>query len=343
MITISIIVPMYQAERYVQECLCSLLHQNLKQYEIICVDDGSVDGTAQIVRKYAEKYSCIRYYYQTNQGVSAARNLGLCKAKGKYVMFVDADDRIKKNSLRYLYGKAERSKADILVFGGQASNFLMTPDWVKEAFFTRNKKYVNCSTYALFHESGARPSVCNKVFKKKLLDGAAFEEKIAVSEDLAFLFEVFPRAISVVFTSRNIYQYRMSNEESAMHVIEADKSFFFENHLRTIEYILKKWESAQILKQEQKNLKKWIIPFLDYVYVTLTEEQRTGFASRLNCIFLKLDMDPESGLLNLAKQKEKEAMSPEKIVKSFAWQIRRYGMTYGLKSIILKIAQFKVK
>lgn len=341
MTTISIIVPIYQSEKYLQKCLESLLLQNLENYEIVCVDDGSTDGSTDIVKRMAAKFPCIHYYKQANQGVSAARNHGLRRARGKYVMFVDADDQIRKNSLGYLYRKIEKAKADILVFGGEAEPFLLTPDWVKEAFFTRNKKYVNCSTCALFHESGARPSVCNKLFRRKMISDSTFQEDIAISEDLAFLFDVFPKSQKVIFIDKTVYQYRISNNESAMHKIEGNKMFFFENHLRTIEHILKKWEQLQILKAERENLVQWMKPFLDYIYIMLTVDERMTFENRLADICIKLGADKEKEISKLLIYKEKEPMSVGKVLKSFRWQFHRYGIKYGFKSIRLKIAQFK--
>lgn len=100
----SVIVPVYNVEKFLSTCLDSLLNQGLgtDEYEIILVNDGSKDGSLSICEKYREIYSNITVYSQENQGVSKARNFGLSKARGKWVMFVDSDDFICKNSLRYL-------------------------------------------------------------------------------------------------------------------------------------------------------------------------------------------------------------------------------------------------
>ena len=189
--TISIIVPVYQSEAYIADCLISLLKQNLENYEILCIDDGSKDASANIINEFRKTNSQIRYYYQKNQGVSAARNKGMELAQGEYLMFVDSDDTIRVNSLKYLYYKMQKTGADILVFGGQADNPLLTPEWVKDALFTRNKIYINDSLNALFHENGAKPSVCNKLFTKKILSGAVFPINISVSEIWLFCLQYF--------------------------------------------------------------------------------------------------------------------------------------------------------
>ena len=98
----SIIVPAYNVENYIEECLDSILKQDCKDYEIIIVDDGSKDGTGKICDKYKEKYEALCVFHQENQGLSGARNTGIENSSGKYLLFVDSDDRIAENSLGLL-------------------------------------------------------------------------------------------------------------------------------------------------------------------------------------------------------------------------------------------------
>lgn len=100
MTSITIIVPVYNTENYIETCLKSLISQNLDNFEIICINDGSTDNSFDILNKYAKHYGNIKILSQQNQGVSIARNNGLKIAKGDYVMFVDSDDWIEKNSLK---------------------------------------------------------------------------------------------------------------------------------------------------------------------------------------------------------------------------------------------------
>ncbi|HAS37211.1 MAG TPA: glycosyltransferase family 2 protein, partial [Ruminococcaceae bacterium] len=91
---VSIIIPVYNLEKYIKHCLESVVNQTYKELEIICIDDGSTDGSAEIIKSMAENDPRIKYIYQENAGVSAARNKGLDTATGEYVMFVDGDDYI---------------------------------------------------------------------------------------------------------------------------------------------------------------------------------------------------------------------------------------------------------
>ncbi len=119
MLRLSIIIPVYNVEQYIRKCLMSCLNQNLdqSQYEIIVVDDGSIDGSANIVKEVAQNISNILLVRQKNSGLSVARNTGLAKAKGEYVWFVDSDDWIQTDSLEYLVNTACDNELDVLCFG----------------------------------------------------------------------------------------------------------------------------------------------------------------------------------------------------------------------------------
>lgn len=117
---VSVIIPVYNSEKYLGECLESVLAQTLKQIEIICVDDGSQDRSLTIISEYAEKDARIQIVRQAHKGVSAARNTGIRKACGKYLYFMDSDDLLEPEALKLLYERAERDSLDITFFNGRA-------------------------------------------------------------------------------------------------------------------------------------------------------------------------------------------------------------------------------
>lgn len=340
MIYISIIVPVYQAGGYIERCLQSLLNQRFTDYEIICIDDGSTDKSAQIIKDFIVKYPIIRYYYQPNKGVSAARNLGLSKANGVYVLFVDSDDTLRKNTIKALCNKVKKTKAEILIFGGQADKLYLTPDWVKDAFFTKNEVYNSDSITALFSASGARPSVCNKLFFKKTLDGLSFPEHISIGEDIAFLFMAYPKAKNIVCWSKNIYIYHISNMASAMNTIVYKRKDFFDNHLKTAEYIIDGWKKLNILDENKNLFIQWIIHFLDYVYTSLDEQEKLFFKERLIKVFLQIDITYEEAIRLLTYVPEKRSITICKLANSILYQVKRYGLKFGIKSIIIKLFEY---
>ena len=113
---ISIIIPIYNVEKYLAECLDSVIAQTLQEIEILCIDDGSADGSLYIAEEYAVKDPRIQIYTQDHQGVAIARNLGLSKAVGEYILFVDSDDCLEPDAARALYTLARAKKLDILLF-----------------------------------------------------------------------------------------------------------------------------------------------------------------------------------------------------------------------------------
>ena len=113
MIDISIIVPIYNAERYLRKCLDSLVNQTKKELEFILVNDGSTDTTEDIIKTYKDKR--IKYFKNKNQGIGKTRNFGIEKSTGKYIMFVDSDDYLEKNACEILYNKAINTNSDLVV------------------------------------------------------------------------------------------------------------------------------------------------------------------------------------------------------------------------------------
>ena len=117
MCKVSVIVPVYNVEPYLEECLRSLLGQTLTDIEIICVNDGSTDNSGKILEKYRQNDDRIIIAWQKNSGLSAARNRGLDIAKGKYIYFCDSDDYLQTNALEYSYKLAEERGLEVLRFG----------------------------------------------------------------------------------------------------------------------------------------------------------------------------------------------------------------------------------
>lgn len=116
---ISVIVPAYNGENFLRECLNSLLTQSLKDIQIVCVNDGSTDGTAQILAAYARQHHQITVVTQENGGLSAARNAGIAAATGEYLQFLDCDDTLRPDALERLYERASRDQLDMLFFDGE--------------------------------------------------------------------------------------------------------------------------------------------------------------------------------------------------------------------------------
>lgn len=122
MIKVSVIIPIYNASEFLEECLDSILEQSLREIEIICIDDGSSDNSLEILRKYEQKDRRVIVISQRNQGAGAARNNGMSVARGEYLSFLDSDDFFEKDMLKEAYEEAHRSNADVCVFDADLFN-----------------------------------------------------------------------------------------------------------------------------------------------------------------------------------------------------------------------------
>ena len=112
---VSVIVPIYNVEEYLAECLDSLLHQTIDSIEVVMVDDGSPDNSAVIAKEYAEKYPNFVYYYKENGGLGSARNFGVKQARGEYITFVDSDDIVDDDLYEKMYYRANKDNSDMAI------------------------------------------------------------------------------------------------------------------------------------------------------------------------------------------------------------------------------------
>jgi glycosyltransferase involved in cell wall biosynthesis len=141
---VSVIVPVYNTEKYLPACLDSIINQTFKDIEIICINDGSTDNSAKILKKYAKKDLRIRVYNQKNQGPSAARNAGIKHSKGKYIQFIDSDDQLELDAIKTLYTKAEKNNLDMVMFNMRPRLLALTSkDFYNELkiYYHRSREY----------------------------------------------------------------------------------------------------------------------------------------------------------------------------------------------------------
>lgn len=116
-IKVSVVIPIYNAEEYLNKCIDSILEQSLKEIEIILINDGSIDRSGEICDEYAMKDERIRVIHKVNEGVSRARNRGIVEASGKYIMFVDSDDYVNQEYCKCLYDLSEKYKNNLVICG----------------------------------------------------------------------------------------------------------------------------------------------------------------------------------------------------------------------------------
>ena len=227
MIKVSIIVPVYNVEKYISKCLDSLVNQTLNEIEIIVVNDGSLDNSQKIIDDYVKKYpDKIKSYIKENGGQGSARNYGLNKAIGEYVTFIDSDDYIDTNFAKDMYKLAKKEKSQMVIC-----------DIIEEK--KNKRKYFDCTSFRNLYES--TPSVCNKIFEKNLFDNIRFISKIWY-EDLNVMMKINPKIKKYSVLKKGYYIYNQSdnstmrNENSVKNLdiliaVENAKEYLKENNI----------------------------------------------------------------------------------------------------------------
>jgi len=214
-VQISVIVPIYNAGAYLNECIDSILLQSYENFELILIDDGSSDESPQICDAYATNDKRVRCFHIENGGVSRARNMGIDLALGKYVLFVDSDDYLDGDALSCLHCNAEFRNSDIVLFG--VKKFSKT--WAYEVkvsagyFFDKNaigsQLPLLLNTHLLYHP-------VNKLIRTSLIkdNNVKFPESISIGEDLIFCAKLMKLCKKLVILGECWYHYRFHSETS---------------------------------------------------------------------------------------------------------------------------------
>lgn len=221
---VSIILPVYNCEKYIEKCLQSIIKQDYLKWELIIINDGSSDGTEQICEQYIKSESRIHYFSIQNKGVSNARNCGLANAKGQYVFFVDADDYLEKSCIKNAVKESKYSDSDIVVMAhyevDEDENVIKANDKFQENEILQNKEVVD--SFLLTDKIGWE--IWGKLFKRDLLKNITFREDRRIAEDALFLFDALLKSKSISLLKEYGYFYR-SNMSSVMAEKFSEKNF----------------------------------------------------------------------------------------------------------------------
>lgn len=260
---ISVIVPVYNVEKYLDKCLTSLVNQTLKDIEIIVVNDGTKDNSQDIIDRYAKKYKNIIVIKKENGGLSSARNDGIEKATGEYIGFVDSDDYIEYDMYEKMYQKAKTNDYDVVVCDlkyiyddrevdafSNINNDLLTKEEVKTCFLN------------------IYPSVWNKIYKKELIkDNNILFKKGVWFEDVEFTYRLLPYINSIGVVKEKFYNYVQRDgaitrtfDERMYHYIDNlngvvefyKNNNFYNEYEKELEYIYVRYLYATFIKGVSK-------------------------------------------------------------------------------------------
>ncbi len=302
----SIIVPVYNVEQYLNDCVESVVNQSFSDWELLLVDDGSNDRSSSICDEYAEKDERIRVFHKENGGASSARNVGISAAIGEYYLFLDSDDYWNDcNMLKILKNKLNNTFADIILFGCTDFNMVTGERIVSRTGYDLSLIYQgSCdkTIHYLLHSKMIPGASYIFATSAKIFNNVAFYFKEGVqNEDYDFVLSMFLNAKSITAVDNPFYMYRKGRNDSVTGISSIKMIY-------GIDYTLKKW--IPITETiENKQIKNDVLNYLSFIY-------STGFVI----------------LGRLPKQDVPEAL---KIMKAHKG-ILKYG--YWRKTKIIKIA-----
>lgn len=234
---ISIVIPAYNAEITIERCIKSTLIQTYSNLEVIIIDDGSEDQTSNIVKRYCEKYPNIHYYWQKNSGVSSARNKGIEFSQGDYVMFLDSDDELCKETCSHMIKAIENFSADMVVCGFfEVLNSKITHQFCMESKFCNRMWTIQNSFEELFWGLQLNQP-WNKLFRKdKIIH--LFNIKKQNGEDIEFVLDFLKSGRQLIVLDECLYLNHIDNENSLSRNYKTILRNMKENHFYLLNYLV---------------------------------------------------------------------------------------------------------
>ena len=270
---ISVIVPIYNAEKYLHRCIKRILTQDYTELELLLIDDGSTDNSGTICDEYAIKDNRIRVFHKENGGVSSARNWGLDKAIGEYIMFVDSDDYMLSGMLEVMLSTLKAKSADLVVCGTtETGGGYWRP--ITDVDYSINQLKENF--VSLLHTELLSPP-WNKIYKKEIIGSNRFCEDISFGEDLLFNIQYLEKCENISLIKESPFYHEKENENSlvvkfnrnrlldiekvwvVVDRFSEDKEGLYSKYLRDLTvYIRQLLKTKQYLWSEKKNiLEEW--------------------------------------------------------------------------------------
>ncbi len=315
---ISVIVPIYNVEKYLQKCVDSILSQTYKNTQIILVDDGSPDNCPQICDEYAAKDSRIKVIHQKNGGVSAARNAGLRNAQGKFIAFVDPDDYVSDDFLQFMYGLICKYNADIASCGALEvyPSGKTAPQCADTDVHVMDRRQ---ALERMCYNDGFYITLWDKLFKAELFDGIEFTEG-KLYEDTGTTYKLVDRADRIVSCCQIKYYYVISPSSSSITTISFSrkKLDYVEMADQMAEYIITRYPDLAPAAQRKQ---------LHACLSTLTQLVNSSMR----------DKQVEQQLLKRIGALKKSALKNPRTPKRDKAALYALGLGYGTFSVLWRI------
>ncbi len=262
---ISIIIPIYNIEDYIVECVSSIIAQTYKNIEIILINDGSIDKSEKICKELKEKDNRIKYIYKNNGGLSSARNEGIRNATGEYLMFVDGDDFLKDlESIQTLVNNLRNKKSDIVIykmieFYQESNKYIMSKNSIsKKEEYNDVLEYLKTS----IKKSTLSISACDKIVKRDILisNNIYFNEDQKCMEDIDWSLMLYQYIAQIQVVPEIIYVYRKQRKNSITYSVNSEK-------INLAMQLIEKWLNFDY--NENNELKDLYYNYITYQYLIL--------------------------------------------------------------------------
>lgn len=315
---LSVIIPVYNVEKYLRQCLDSVVNQTLEDIEVIVINDGSRDNSKMILDEYANRYDNIRVVDKINEGVAIARNIGIDMSKGKYIAFLDSDDYIDYDMYKNMITRIEVENADIIQCGFELvdQNTNRTVGYIKNEACSLN----NIDATKLFLSFKIIGYTCNKVYRRKLfIDNDIKYPKVFCYEDMRVVLASFLNCNKMIIINKTYYKYRQVGTSLSK---TASKK-----HIKTYIDQLEIW--MKIIREFNNNeLNQFIITFnliafinVLKMYILYLDCDRKLIYRKFNSYFVNIE--PDIGIVRCLKNRN--------ITKGFKfiyilWKLRVYDL-----------------
>lgn len=253
---VSVIIPVYNSEKYLDECIQSLLRQTYMNLELIFIDDGSIDGSLDIIKSYSINFEKIKYFKQKNQGPSSARNNGIAESSGEFICFVDSDDCIKENMIEELITKIKEDNSDIV---------LCDFSFKYKEYERYQKTLIDCTKgkvdllVDMLIEGDSLNSQCNKLYRSNIIrkNNIRFNNNLKMGEDQIFNLNYIRYCDEFSYINKSFYLYRVVKESTCRKIHQKQIEMLVEQEKIRNEII----ESFEINKRTKLKFKaaKWYL------------------------------------------------------------------------------------
>lgn len=251
---ISVVIPVYNTAPYLEKCLDSVVKQTYQNLQVIIINDGSTDNSAEICQKFTNKDNRIEFINKQNEGVSIARNIGIEKSKGEWIYFLDSDDFIDLNMFEYLIETAFKKECDIIQFGIRS---FKNKQLVSERLPSNNKEYTDLKKF--IEENQLKPiSACLHFINTSIIknNSLCFNENLKHGEDMLFMYSTYSYARKIFVLDKVFYNQVLSPNSASRKPIKAKVIFDKLLFLSEICKFAKKNHKINELKTEINNLSK---------------------------------------------------------------------------------------